>query len=101
MRVMIVGAWCHRSNQINLVRQGHVMDSGNALRMYTPVSAVVGVVTYRELKWHVGCHYSRDRKRCTLTISRQRSAEALVLSCWISMRMNRLETVHFVDSLVV
>ena len=68
-----------------------------------------------ELKWYGGCRYLRNRERGTLTISQKNIAEGLVktfrvisvqsvplgVSEKILVRMTRLKTGRFLNSLVV
>ena len=46
-------------------------------RLCVDLDRTIPVKDPSELKWHGGCHYSRDRKRGTLTIFQQSFAEEL------------------------
>ena len=47
-------------------------------RLCVDLNRSIPVKNLGDLKWYVGCRYSRDRKRDTLTISQQSFVEELV-----------------------
>ena len=47
-------------------------------RFRDELNHLIPVKNFRELRWFGVCHYSRDRKRDTLTISQKRFGDKLV-----------------------
>ena len=58
-------------------------------RLCFDLNRIIPVKNLGDLKWYVGCRYSRDRKRGTLTVSQQRFAEELVKK----LRMTSVQSV--------
>ena len=57
-------------------------------RLCVDLNRAIPVKNVGELKWYGGCRYSSDRKRGTLTISRQSSAEELVKKFGVTSAQN-------------